>query len=258
MLREKMLYPVYKIYEALLERDVKAKPIPKHVGVIMDGNRRAAIKAFGLEPWYGHRKGADKVEELIEWCIELGIKHITIFAFSTENFKRSEKEKEELFRIFEEYFKKAAKDERIHKNRVRIKAIGRIELFPENVKKAVKEAEEATKDYDNLVLNIALGYGGRDEIIQAVKKIAREIKQNKLSEDEIDEKIIRSKLYTADSPDPELIIRTSGEERISNFLLWQAAYSELYFCEALWPLFRKIDFLRAIRTFQQRERRFGR
>ena len=258
MMREKLLYPVYKFYEALLEREVKVNRMPEHIGVIMDGNRRAAVKAFGVEPWHGHRKGADKVEELVEWCIELGIKHITIFAFSTENFKRSEKEKEELFRIFEEYFKKAARDEKIHKNRVKIKAIGRLELFPENVRKAVKEAEEATKSYDNLTLNIALGYGGRDEIIQAVKKIAREIKQGKLSENEINESTIKSKLYTADSPDPELIIRTSGEERISNFLLWQSAYSELYFCEALWPLFRKIDFLRAIRTFQQRERRFGR
>lgn len=257
MLREKALYPIYRLYEALLEREVRAKHMPQHIGVIMDGNRRAAIEVLGAEPWQGHRKGADKVEELIEWCIELGIKHITIFAFSTENFKRSEKEKKELFRIFVDYFKKAARDEKIHKNRVRIKAIGRIELFPGDVREAVKEAEEATKGYDNLILNVALGYGGRDEIIQAVKKIAKEIKQNKLSEDEIDEATIKSKLYTADSPDPELIIRTSGEERISNFLLWQSAYSELYFCEALWPLFRKIDFLRAIRTFQQRERRLG-
>jgi len=253
---KKLLYPVYRAYESLLERDVKRREVPSHIGVIMDGNRRAA-QLLGLKPSDGHKIGAEKVEEMIEWCINLGIKHITLFAFSTENFARSEEEKSELFALFEKYFTKVAGDERIHKNKVRIKAIGRLDMFPESVKSAVKKAEEATKSYNNLTLNVALGYGGREEVVQAVKKIAQEVKEGKLSAERIDENVIKAKLYTAHAPDPELIIRTSGEERISNFLLWQSAYSELYFCESFWPIFRKIDLLRAIRTFQQRQRRFG-
>lgn len=253
---KKALFPVYRIYEGLLERSVKENEVPSHIGIIMDGNRRAA-QLLGLKPAYGHKIGAEKVEEFIEWCIALGIKHITLFAFSTENFARSEEEKNELFRLFEKYFIKVAGDEKIHKSRVKIKVIGRLDMFPESVKSAVKKAEEATKNYDNLTLNVALGYGGREEVIQAVKKIAQEVKDGKLGIEGIDGNAIRAKLYTAHAPDPELIIRTSGEERISNFLLWQSAYSELYFCESFWPVFRKIDFLRAIRTFQQRQRRFG-
>jgi len=253
---KKALFPVYRIYEGLLERSVEKEKVPSHIGIIMDGNRRAA-QLLGLKPSYGHKIGAEKVEEVIEWCINLGIKHITLFAFSTENFARSEEEKSELFALFEKYFTKIVSDARIHKNRVRIKVIGRLDLFPENVKSAVKKAEEATKNYNNLTLNIALGYGGREEVVQAVKKIAQEVKEGKLSAERIDENTIKAKLYTAHAPDPELIIRTSGEERISNFLLWQSAYSELYFCESFWPVFRKIDFLRAIRTFQQRQRRLG-
>jgi tritrans,polycis-undecaprenyl-diphosphate synthase [geranylgeranyl-diphosphate specific] len=252
-----LLKPVYIGYEWMLEREVKKGKIPQHIAIIMDGNRRLAEKA-GLLPWEGHRMGAEKLEEVLDWCIDLGIKTVTAYAFSTENFDRSEIEREKLFDLFEEYFNKAAEDEKIHKNRARIRAIGKIERFPERVKRAIKKAEEATKDYNDFYLNLAVAYGGRQEILDAVKGVAEEVKEGKLEIDAIDEAAFTKKLYTNGLPDPDLIIRTSGEERISGFLLWQSAYSELYFCESYWPGFRKIDFLRAIRTFQQRKRRFGR
>jgi tritrans,polycis-undecaprenyl-diphosphate synthase [geranylgeranyl-diphosphate specific] len=249
--------PIYKGYEFLLERDVKSGRKPEHIAIIMDGNRRLAEK-LGVKPWKGHRMGAEKLEEVLDWCIDLGIKNITAYAFSMENFRRPKKEVEELFDLFEEYFYKIAKDERIHRNRTRVKAIGRVELFPERVRKAIAEAESCTRNYHKFKLNIAIAYGGRQEILDAVKKIAREVKTGELDADTIDEKTMARYLYTNGLPDPDLVIRTSGEERISGFLLWQSAYSELYFCESYWPGFRKIDLLRAIRTYQQRERRFGR
>jgi tritrans,polycis-undecaprenyl-diphosphate synthase [geranylgeranyl-diphosphate specific] len=252
-----ILYPVYRLYEWFLERQVKAKPIPQHIAVIMDGNRRLARK-LGSPPWVGHRLGAQKLEEFLEWCVQLGIKTVTTYAFSTENFSRPKEEVEKLFDIFEEYFYKVAEDERIHRNRVRIKAIGKVERFPERVQKAIAYAEEKTKHYDNLILNVAVAYGGRQEIVDAFKKMAEKIERGEMSSDEISEATIAQHLYTNGTPDPDLIIRTSGEERISGFLLWQSAYAELYFCETYWPGFRKIDFLRALRTYQQRQRRFGR
>lgn len=251
-----LIKPVYRLYEWSLEGSVKKHRMPKHVAIIMDGNRRLAER-FGLKPWEGHRLGAEKVEEVLEWCIDMGIETITVYAFSTENFSRPKEEVEKLFDIFTEYFKKIAHDKRIHKNRVKVKAIGRIERFPDKVRAAIKTAEEATKDYDNLQFNLAMAYGGRTEVLDALKKIASDVKSGKIDVDTITESTISENLYTNGVPDPELIIRTSGEERISGFLLWQSAYSELYFCESYWPGFRKIDFLRAIRTFQDRKRRFG-
>lgn len=249
--------PIYKSYEWMLEREVKKGRIPQHIAIIMDGNRRLAER-LGLRPWEGHRLGAEKVEDVLEWCLDLGIKTITAYAFSTENFNRPREEIERLFDLFEEYFNKVAKDTRIHKNKTRIKAIGRIERFPKRVRDAIKRAEEATKDYNNFQLNLAVAYGGRQEVLDAVKKIAEKVREGSLELGSINEETISKNLYTNGLPDPDLIIRTSGEERISGFLLWQSAYSELYFCESFWPGFRKIDFLRAIRTFQQRKRRFGR
>ncbi len=251
-----ILKPVYSVYERLLEKEVSAGNKPQHVAIIMDGNRRLAER-FGMLPWHGHRLGAEKLKEVLRWCLALNIKEITAYAFSTENFQRPREEVERLFDLFEEYFNEAAQDKEIHENRTRIKAIGRVDLFPERVRRAIKRAEEATKSYDNFQLNIALAYGGRQEIVDAVKQIARKVKAGELSESAIDETTISKNLYTNGSSDPDLVIRTSGEERISGFLLWQSAYSELYFCESLWPEFRKIDFLRAIRTFQRRERRYG-
>ncbi len=247
---------VYKGYEWLLEKDVEGGKRPQHIAIIMDGNRRLAERV-GLEPWRGHRMGAEKLEKVLDWCIELGIKNITAYAFSMENFSRPPEELESLYDLFEEYFYKVGDDERIHRNRARVKAIGRVERFPERVRKAIRYAEDRSKDYDDFHLNIAVAYGGRQEILDAVRSIAEEVKTGELGADDIDEATIGKHLYTNGLPDPDLIIRTSGEERISGFLLWQSAYSELYFCESFWPGFRRIDFLRALRTFQQRERRYG-
>jgi len=252
-----ILTPLYRAYEWFLERRVRQGKLPEHIGVIMDGNRRLA-RRLGAQPWMGHRLGAQKLEEFLEWCIQLGIKTVTTYAFSTENFRRPKDEVEKLFDIFEEYFYKIADDERIHRNRVRIKAIGKIERFPERVRRAIRHAERCTSGYDNLLLNVAMAYGGRQEIVDAFRKMGEKIERGEMRASEITEEEVSRHLYTTGLPDPDLIIRTSGEERISGFLLWQSAYSELYFCESYWPGFRKIDFLRALRTYQQRQRRFGR
>jgi tritrans,polycis-undecaprenyl-diphosphate synthase [geranylgeranyl-diphosphate specific] len=252
-----LLRPVYPIYEYLLEREVRGKETPSHIGMIMDGNRRAASE-LRILPWKGHRLGAEKVDDVIEWCIDLGIETATLYAFSTENFRRAPDELEHLFDLFEEFLNNFSKDERIHKNKVKVKAIGKIELFPERVRNAIENAEEVTKDYRGFLLQLAMAYGGREEVLDAVRSIAKEVKNGRIAPDRITEETLSKRLYTNGSPDPQLIIRTSGEERISNFLLWQSAYSELYFCETYWPLFRRIDFLRAIRTYQHREKRFGR
>jgi len=252
-----ILTPLYRAYEWFLERKVRQGKLPEHIGVIMDGNRRLARK-LGAKPWTGHRLGARKLEEFLEWCIQLGIKTVTTYAFSTENFSRPREEVERLFDIFEEYFYKIASDDRIHRNRVRIKAIGKVERFPERVRRAIRHAEMRTKEYDNLLLNVAVAYGGRQEIVDAFRKMGEKIERGEMRATDITEEEVSRHLYTTGIPDPDLIIRTSGEERISGFLLWQSAYSELYFCESYWPGFRKIDFLRALRTYQQRQRRFGR
>jgi len=247
----------YKAYERKLLNIVKKGKIPKHVGIIMDGNRRFARELW-MEPVKGHERGKDKLEEVLEWCQELGIKILTVYAFSTENFRRSREEIEHLLKLFVESLRRAAEDERVAKHRIRIRVIGQIDLLPDELKEAIRYAEEKTKNHDNFFLNIAIAYGGREEIIRAIREIAREVKEGKLELENIDEETVRSHLYTGDLPDPDLILRTSGEERISNFLLWQSAYSEFYFADVYWPTFRKIDFLRAIRAYQLRQRRFGR
>ncbi len=252
-----LLAPVYSFYEKLLEKQVTKGDTPAHIGIIMDGNRRAA-DLLHILPWEGHRLGADKVHDVITWCIDLGIESITIYAFSTENFRREPDELEHLFDLFEDYLNDVAVDKNIHSKHVRVKIIGKRELFPERVQKAIQTAEESTKGYHKFLLQLAMGYGGREEVLDAVRTIADDVRKGVLVPEDISEKTIAQRLYTNGSGDPQLIIRTSGEERISNFLLWQSAYSELYFCETYWPLFRKIDFLRAVRTYQTRERRFGR
>jgi tritrans,polycis-undecaprenyl-diphosphate synthase [geranylgeranyl-diphosphate specific] len=245
-------------YEQQLLYDVlRVGVIPKHIAIILDGNRRYAGRA-GLDPSESYMLGAKKLEEVLEWCQELGIKHITVYAFSTENFNRSEEEVRLLMDLFRRKFSEAARDPRVHRYRIRVRAIGELERLPEGVKRAISEAEEATKDYDGHTLNLAVGYGGRTALAQAVRRICERIERGELRPNDVDEELISKHLYTADLPDPDLIIRTSGEERLSGFLLWQSAYSELYFCEANWPEFTKLDFLRAIRTYQGRERRFGR
>lgn len=249
---------IYKLYEKWLWHQVKHNVKPEHIAVILDGNRRWALKR-SLNPWVGHKHGAEKVENLLDWCLQLGVKSITLYAFSTENFRRPKKEIEELMQIFEEKLRKLLTDKRIHQNQVKVKIIGRRELLPKSIKNIIEEVEESTKNYNKHFLNVALAYGGRAEIIDAAKRIAEKVKQGKLDPNEINEKLFEKHLYTAHLPkqDPDLIIRTSGEERLSGFLLWQSAYSELCFLDIYWPEFRKIDLLRAIRVYQKRKRRFG-
>ncbi len=222
----------------------------------MDGNRRFA-RQLGLNSNEGHVQGKEKLEEMLDWCLELDIKYLTVYAFSTENISRDSDQVEKLMDLFEYNFKNAANDERVHKNKIKIRAIGAVEKLPERVRKSIRYAEEKTKDYDNYYFNVAVAYGGREEIIRAIRKVAQEVKDGEMEVEDIDEKAVAQRLYTSDLPDPDLILRTSGEERISNFLIWQLAYSELYFTDVYWPGFRKIDFLRAIRSFQNRQRRWG-
>jgi len=239
----------------LLEQ-TKNNPMPKHVAIIMDGNRRFAT-GLGLSPDVGHLFGRDKIEEVLEWCFDLNIPNLTVYAFSTENFQRSQNEVKTLMDLCKNELRKAAKDSRIHKNKVKIRVIGHLDSLPKDIAESAKMIMEETKDYDKYSFNIALAYGGREEILQAIKKIAKDVKDDKIKIDDIKEQIISKYLYTNGIPDPDIILRTSGEERISNFLLWQLAYSELYFSDVYWPAFQKRDFLEAIRTVQKRKRRYG-
>ena len=240
-----------------LIEQVKENPVPKHVAIIMDGNRRFA-KEFGLSPNSGHLFGRDKIEEVLEWCFELEIKNLTLYAFSTENFERDIEEVQTLMDLCKNELERALKDSRIHKNQVKIRVIGRLDLLPKEISESAQYVMDETKEYDKYSFNIALAYGGREEIIHAIQEIAIDVQEGKLNIEDIQEPIVSKYLYTNGIPDPDIILRTSGEERISNFLLWQLAYSELYFSDVYWPAFQKRDFLRAIRTCQQRKRRYGR
>ena len=249
---------IYKIYEKWLWRQVKSGTKPEHVAVILDGNRRWASER-SLNPYIGHHYGADKIEDLLNWCLDLDVKSVTLYAFSTENFQRSPEEVEEIMGIAEEKLRVILEDESIHKNKVRVKAIGRLDLLPKKLQEMVRQVEESTKNYDEHFLNVALAYGGRAEIVDATKKIAQKVESGDLPVEEINEQLFEKYLYTAHMPkqDPDLIIRTSGEERLSGFLSWQSAYSELCFLDINWPDFRRIELLRAVRTYQRRKRRFG-
>ena len=246
----------YQTYEKRLMKEVMEGEVPEHVAIIMDGNRRFAME-IGLVANEGHVKGKEKLEEVMEWCLEMGIKVLTVYAFSTENLSRDEVEVHYLMDLFEENFLKLAEDQRIHKHKIKVTVLGQRELLPERVIRSIEVAEKRTMDYSQYYYNIALAYGSRQEMISAIRRIAIKVKEGDLKVDDINEKMFSSFLYTADFPDPDLVLRTSGEERVSNFLLWQLAYSELYFTDVFWPGFRKVDFLRAIRTFQARRRRFG-
>ena len=249
---------VYSIYGRWLKETIEHGEKPNHVGVIMDGNRRWA-KQRDMIPWEGHWEGADKTEEFLDWCLELNIKTITLYSFSTENFNRDQQEVEELFKLFEATLDRVMNSDAIHKNKVRIRAIGRMETLPESLQNMIKKVEESTKNYDDYFLNIAIAYGGRAEIVDAVRVIAKKVKLGDLNPNDINEQLIEANLYTAHLPypDPDIIIRTSGESRLSNFLVWQSAYSELFLVDVYWPSFRKIDLMRAIRGYQMRQRRFG-
>ena len=252
---------LYRIYERRLLAEIRREKLPQHIGLILDGNRRYA-RALGLmDVLEGHRRGANKLEEVLTWCTELDIRMVSIWILSTENLHRPPDELVGLLNLIEQKMRDVARDPKTHRKRMRIRAIGKLELLPPSLQSAIREAEEATKEYDTLFLNVAVGYGGRQEIVDAVQALLRErLNQGATAEQAIREVTpdnVGKYLYTYDLPDPELIIRTSGELRLSGFLLWQSAYSEFYFCDAYWPAFRRIDLLRAIRSYQQRERRFG-
>jgi len=252
-----ILGPAYRVYEKKLIGEIKEEKVPNHVGLIMDGNRRYAASK-GLPTYLGHEMGMKKAEELLEWANEIGIKIVTLYAFSTENFKRDSEEVNYIMDMLEKKFKEASTNKKIIENRVRVKAIGNIAMLPENVKQAIKEGESATENFDNMTLNICVAYGGRMEIIEAIKRILDSCNGGAIDPEEIDAKLLSENLFTKGLPDPDIVIRTGGEVRLSNFLLFQSAYAELFFLNVYFPLIRKIDFLRVIRDFQRRNRRFGR
>lgn len=248
---------LYRLYEWYITRDLKPEKMPKHVAIIMDGNRRYSRLQGNMDVVKGHEIGVDTLEKVLDWSIELGIEIITVYAFSTENFNRPEHEVEGLMNLFVKNFKRLVDHEKIHKNEVKVKVVGKTDLIPESVREAIKEAEDATAHYNKRLFNIAIGYDGRLEIIDSFKKIIEQVQAGEITIDDVNEELVSKNLYTGGLADPNLIIRTSGEERLSGFLLWQSSYSELYFCETLWPELRKVDFIRAIRSYQERERRFG-
>jgi undecaprenyl diphosphate synthase len=228
--------------------------IPTHIAIIMDGNGRWA-KRRGLPRVAGHREGVKSVRDVVEACAQLGVKYLTLFAFSTENWRRPKEEIDTLMKLLIRTLR--SETEKLHKNDIKLMAIGDIDSLPKEVRQELKEAMEKTKNNKRMVLNLALSYSGRWEIIEAVKEIARDVKKGKVKIEEIDDKLFSNYLKTAGIPDPDLLIRTSGELRISNFLLWQIAYTELYITDCLWPDFRRKHLYEAIRDYQRRERRFG-
>jgi len=232
--------------------------MPNHIAIILDGNRRWAKRNLIMK-LEGHFRGADAVEKLLDWCEELNIKIITLYVLSSENLSRQDEELDYLYDLINERLLKLYNDPRIHKNRMKVKAIGSVELLPDFLRDILNKLEYATKDYDNHYLNIAIAYGGQNELVDAIKKIGTKIKDGSLDVSQIDKDVIESSLYTSHLPQssPDMILRTSGEKRLSGFLLWQSAYSELVFMDIYWPEFRKIDLMRAIRTFQKRGRRLG-
>lgn len=245
-----------RLYERRLLREIRRGPVPAHVGFIMDGNRRHALRA-GQLPWEGHRLGADTVEGLVEWGREVGVRTLTLYAFSTENFRREPAEVAELMGLFATRLADMASDDRILSRRVRVRVLGRLEMLPPEVLEAVRLVEGVTRDFDDYRLNFCIAYGGRQEILDALHRILEKVDRGELDRRAIDEEVLGEHLYTG-GDDPDVIIRTGGESRLSNFLLYQAAYSELFFTDVFFPSFRKIDFLRILRVYQQRQRRYGR
>ena len=232
--------------------------VPNHVAIILDGNRRWAKRNLKIAK-SGHFRGADAVEYLLDWCEEFDIKIITLYVLSAENLDRKNEELDYLFNLIKTRLEKLYNDPRIHKTQMRVKAKGRIELLPDSIKDVLSRLDDVTKNYNDHFLNIAIAYGGQNELVDAVKKIGEQIKDGSLDSKDINKEIIESNLYTSHLPQssPDMILRTSGEKRMSGFLLWQSAYSELVFLDIFWPEFRKIDLMRAIRTFQKRKRRDG-
>jgi undecaprenyl diphosphate synthase len=237
-----------------IEDTINKDNLPKHLAIIMDGNGRWA-KQKGLLRAFGHENGTKSVRKVVETSAKLGIENLTLFAFSTENWSRPKLEVDILMELLINSLKNELKT--LQENNIRLNSIGNLDLLPKSAQKKLQEVIENTKGNSRMVLTLALSYGSREELINAVKNISNKVKNNIISIDNIDESIINQHLYTRDLPEVDLLIRTSGEHRISNFLLWQIAYSELYFTEVLWPDFKEDDLYEAIISYQKRERRFG-
>src|SRR5579871_2125595 len=231
------------------------KNLPRHVAVIMDGNGRWA-RERGLPHIEGHRRGAESVREIVRVSGELGIDYLTLYAFSTENWNRPKAEVTALMRLLEFYLKQEVAE--LNRNNVRLTAIGRLHELPATAQRQLEKAMDTLKKNTGLTLVLALSYGGRAEIVDAVRSICREVKADRLEADDVDEKVISQHLYTRSIPDPDLLIRTSGELRVSNFLLWQISYAEIYVTDTLWPAFRKVEYMKALEDYGKRDRRFGR
>ena len=240
------------VYEQVLEAELS--DTPSHVAVIQDGNRRYADKQ-GADPTDGHKAGAETTEAVLEWCDELGIDEVTLYTFSTENFDRPKDQREELFDLIAEKLTEFADADRVHEGEVRIRAVGDTDRLPERVQEAIDYAERQTAAYDTLRLNVALAYGGRAELLDAARQIARNVETGSVDPDDVDVSAVEEALYEGPSREVDLIVRTGGDERTSNFLPWQANGNEaaVYFCTPYWPEFRKVDFLRSIRTYEHRE-----
>jgi short-chain Z-isoprenyl diphosphate synthase len=246
---------VYAAYQRRLARDLDPQDVPRHVGVMLDGNRRWA-RERGAGASEGHQAGADNIANLLRWCDEVGVEVVTLWLLSTDNLNRPERELVPLLGIIER-----AVDDLSARRRWRLNPVGALDLLPAATAERLKLAGERTRDVDGMLVNVAVGYGGRREITDAVRALLQEHAEKGTSIEELAEVLdvehIAAHLYTSGQPDPDLVIRTSGEQRLGGFLLWQSAHSEFYFCEAYWPDFRKVDFLRALRAYGERHRRFG-
>lgn len=246
---------VYRLYEKRLANSLNHETLPGHIGVVLDGNRRWA-KQTGASAAFGHQAGADKILEFLGWCEEFHIPVVTLYMLSTENLNRAQEELDALIGIISNTLTRLGE-----RRGVKVHPVGSLDILPEQLAHQLRDIAEKSKDAQGLHVNVAIGYGGREEIVDAVKEfLSDEAKSGKSIEQIIDSvgvSDISDKLYTRGQPDPDLVIRTSGEQRLSGFLMWQSAYSEFYFCEALWPAFRRVDFIRALRDYSSRNRRFG-
>lgn len=253
---------LYRLYEVRLLSELTARPMPQHLGIIQDGNRRYARTNGLADIREGYRLGAAKTEEVLAWCAELGIPRVTLWWLSTDNLRRDPDEVAIVLGVIEERLAQWVRDGLTERLGIRIRPIGELDQLPASAMGALRGAEAATRHHDRLMVNVGVGYGGREEIVDAVKGYLWDSFSRgdppQLILERFSPEVVDRYLYTHGSPDPDLIIRTSGEVRLSGFLLWQSAFSEYYFCDVYWPAFRKIDLLRAIRSYQRRQRRFGR
>lgn len=252
----KRLGLLYELYERRLARRLHGRTLPAHVGVMLDGNRRWAKQA-GLDTAQGHRAGAERIADLLSWCEEFDVEVVTLWMLSTDNLRRDENEVSALLEIIADAVTSLAET-----RRWRLQMVGDLKLLPEPIADRLRAAEGLTADISGMHINIAVGYGGRHEIVGAVRDLLQEGLSRGVASDDLADLVtvesIANHLYTKGQPDPDLVIRTSGEQRLGGFLLWQSAHSEFYFCEAFWPDFRRVDFLRALRSYSERERRLGR